>query len=349
MMPDLNSCSLANYQSFFHQQAYSASKTILSRFKKIAGYFVFFKLLFFMLFAGEATLLTFLLTNFNDSFLLAVCLASLFLTIFTYFVLLFYFQAKRPDQLISLKDDFLRYCKQSIALSEGTAEHHLSLVQAIIRLSTYLHDFELTLPASLRFAKGLFKMITARFYEEDLFKTRELLLFAAIYEHIKQIKHTPADLEVHASLASTYVALSRLYLHPNENNAAVYASAKTKRQRAEKFKLALQRAIEEYQILDDYAPNNPWVYAQMAQSFHNLEMPEEEAVQYEKILQLSPNDMEILFRLGVLYFQMSLNAKALRIYEQLKNNAFKKADDLLVYYNAGSMESFLDKPETGEE
>src|SRR5690606_1139767 len=111
------------------------------------------------------------------------------------------------------------------------------------------------------FAKTI-SWFSSRCYSEDVYKMKLLLLHAAINEHLKQISATPTDLEVHASLANTYVALSRVYKNNEEEE--------------EKAKAASRLAIEEFSILSHYAPNDPWVHEQLASGYRDLGMPEEE-------------------------------------------------------------------------
>jgi tetratricopeptide (TPR) repeat protein len=76
------------------------------------------------------------------------------------------------------------------------------------------------------------------------------------------------------------------------------------------------------------------VHAQLAYSYHDLKMPQEEIKEYETLLTLIPGDHEIIFKLGMLYFQQGLNAQGLRMYDQLKRTHFKKAEDLIKFYGA---------------
>jgi tetratricopeptide (TPR) repeat protein len=101
-----------------------------------------------------------------------------------------------------------------------------------------------------------------------------------------------------------------------------------------KFRVTAERAIEEFKILNDYAPDDPWVHVQLAYSYHDLQMPQEEIREYEIVLALRPNDKETLFKLGMLYFQQGMNAKGLRIYEALKETHYKKAESLIKFYGS---------------
>ena len=102
-------------------------------------------------------------------------------------------------------------------------------------------------------------------------------------------------------------------------------------------------AIEEFEIVKEYAPNDPWVYAQLAYGWKELNMIEKEIEAYETIVSLRPGDLDSLFYLGTLYFSCSKNAKGLQIYENLRKLDERKAMELIGYYGKGVCE----KPATG--
>ena len=314
---------------FFQNHLPQYYRAILREFRRASHSFVSFNTLFFALFTAELVLFSVFLPFLSRSATLAFALGGLFLTCFSYFVLLFYFQAKKPEQLIHLRDQFLQSCRQSLSTPSGEVQHHLSIAAALTKLSSYLHDFEksfYTPPQFLRPFSGLIARFSSYCYWEDVFKMKLVLLQAAVEEHLKQIRSTPTDLEVHASLASTYVSLSKVY--QNNKNHLLFE---------EKFRTAARLAIEEFCILCHYAPNDPWVHEQLAVGYRDLGMPAEEIREMETLLKLRPQDKEILFKLGTLYFSQGLNAKGLQIYEELKKANFKKAEDLIAAY--GSIES----------
>ena len=76
----------------------------------------------------------------------------------------------------------------------------------------------------------------------------------------------------------------------------------------------------------------------MASGYRDLGLPEEEIKEMEILLKLRPQDKEILFRLGSLYFSQGLNAMGLQVYEELKQTNFKKAEDLISTYGQEEIE-----------
>lgn len=324
--------------SFFHQNLSQYYRSILKNFRTITQSFVAFKWGGLALLTVEIALFLTFLPVFSRSALLAVALGVLFLTFFSYLVLLFYFQARKPEQLEELKEKFLQSCRQLLPLPPGEAQHHLSLATALFRLSAYLEGFEWNLYAGAKGSKTLSRLFTrfsAHQHWEDVFNLKQLLLQTAIDEHLRQVRITPTDLEVHASLANTYVALSQIYLFPQQEHAEHPCLGKYLKNQAyfeEKFRQAASLAIEEFRILSHYAPNDPWVHEQLATGYRALRMPEEEVHEVELLLKLRPQDKEILFRLGTLYFEQGQNAKGLQVYEELKQAHYKKAEDLIAAY-----------------
>ena len=319
--------------TLFHKRMQRSYKNTLKRFKKVVSSYARFKIIFFSVFLSEFFLLLAFFPFFSRSSFFAVVLGLLFLTVFSYFVLLFYFQAKRPEQMYLLKERFIDSCRQLNTAPKGSVEHHLSVAQCALSLVSHLTHFEYRCYSPL-FGLSIFssfcKKLGGYFHREDVFKMKEVLLHSAVKEHLDQIILSPTDLEVHASLANAYVSLSKFYLESGKNKF----SRKIETSLKQKFQHAAKRAIEELKILCDYAPNDPWVHAQLAQSYQSLNMCEQEMKEYEKLLELSPEDKTILFRLGVLYFQLGKNAKGLQVYEELKDCRFTNAEKLISYYGA---------------
>lgn len=316
--------------SLFESHLPQIYRTILNTFRKNAQVYVLFNVIFFFLLSIETVTFFASISFLNRPTLFALSLGTLFLSCFSYFLLLFYFQAKKPEQLQHLKEQFVHSCRQHISLPIGEAEHHLSVADALIKLSAYLQDFEgnlFTTPSFLEPISRPLNRFAAYCSWEEVFKMKETLLQTAVEEHLLQIRTTPTDLEVHASLANTYVFLSKLYrklLLTHKKKHILFAE--------QAFRNSARLAIEEFRILNHYAPQDPWVHEQLATGYKDLDMPEDEIREVEILFKLKPQDKEILFRLGTLYFQQGQNAKGLQIYEELKQANYKKASDLISSY-----------------
>jgi tetratricopeptide (TPR) repeat protein len=223
-------------------------------------------------------------------------------------VLLFYFQAKKPEQFTQLNQQFLSACRQHIGISLGEAQHHLSLAAALTGLSIHLQKQK----HSSRFISFCFR----RWFEKDLLRMQKIILQTALKEQLYQVRSTPTDVEVHASLASTYLIFSKLIKHHE----------------SERSRLMVHCALEEFYILNEYASNDPWVHEQLAKGYHDLGMINEEIAEIELLRKLRPHDRELLMSLGKLYFQQGFHARGLRIYEELKGMNLKKAEELISSY-----------------
>ncbi|NGX33869.1 MAG: hypothetical protein K1060chlam1_00211 [Candidatus Anoxychlamydiales bacterium] len=323
-------------QVFFQKKANKNYNETTKQLKKIVKSFFIFNLSFFSLFFVEAILFALLFSVFSSSVILALLLASMFLTSFTYLVLLFYFQSKKPEQLTALKDNFIKVCKRALSIPIGSAEHHLTIALAALKLTDNLNKNEHKL---LKFP-FFFKRLESFLVKEDVFKFKESLLTHAIFEHLNQLKITPTDLEVHTSLTNIYTSLSSLY---KEAKDKIFFSKNQKDHLNQKYLSCIKTATEEFKILNDYAPNDPWIHLQLAKNYNRLSLKIDELKEYEIVYKLCPKDNNILFKLGCLYFETKLNAKGLRVYEELKMRAFKDADKLLDLYGVYKSFEILQK------
>ncbi|MCB1111658.1 MAG: hypothetical protein H7A37_03755 [Chlamydiales bacterium] len=324
---------------FFNEELNKVICSILPQFDKMAKAYLTFNLVFLLLAFVEAVTFIVFFATLAQSSLLAFSLAVIFLTIFSYFILRMYLQAKRPEQFINFRDRYLRGCKNLINYREGIPEHHIALAHACNKLATKLEGREYLYyhpPQILDAVAPSVEKFSCWWFWEDLLQMRELLLNGSIEEHLKLVKCEPTSLDIHAALANAYVILSSLYLDPakrgRESDDRWVPEDRYTAEMEKKFRETAERAIEEFEILNDYAPNDPWVHMQLAYSYHDLQMPKEEIREYEHIRRLRPDDKEVLFKLGCLYFQQGFNAEGLKIYEELKRSHYAKAEALIAHY-----------------
>ena len=322
---------------------------ILTKFQKILKSYTLFNLFFLILITGEITYFFVHLTFLEQTFVMAIHLALIFATIFCYFTLRMYAHLRKAEKLMNLKEDFIKTCRQVSQLPEGEAEHHLLIAHACCQLAAELHGQEYQIyscPSWIIFLSSSFEKLNCWWFWQDVHFMKELLLQSCANEHIKLVRMQPTDLESHGGLANAYVMLSGLYVDPRTveglDDDRWIPQNKYDMTFKEKFRSIAERAIEEFKILSDYAPHDPWVHAQLAYSYRDLQMPKEEIREYETIHHLCPDDKETLFKLGKLYFQQGLNAKGLQIYEALKKSNYKKAESLIHFYGAYSNHSHSD-------
>ncbi len=125
--------------SYFQHHLPQIYRTVLKDFRRIVQSHLFFHIFFLVLLAGE--LIAFL-PFFSTSAMAALALGVLFLTGFSYLVLHFYTQARKPERLILLKEAFIDSCRRHSPAPVGEAQHHLSIADALLKLASYLEDFE---------------------------------------------------------------------------------------------------------------------------------------------------------------------------------------------------------------
>lgn len=313
----------------------------LGKLSKLIRFSALFNTFFLIIATTEIALFLSFFALMSQSTVLAFTLAIFFLTLFSYFVLRLYFHAKRPEQLLDLCEDYLDRCKEIIRYQEGIPEHHIALANAAHKFAATLHEKEYTFFEPPFFLKPLaptMEKFSCFCTWKALHQLRELLLVTSVEEHLKVVQCEPTNLEVHAALANAYVMLSSLYADPRKyhdfDEERWVPPERYSEVMHDKYRATAERAIEEFKILNDYAPDDPWVHVQLAYSYHDLQMPEEEILEYEIVLALRPNDKDTLFKLGMLYFQQGMNAKGLSIYESLKRTNYKKAESLIKFYGS---------------
>lgn len=320
----------------------------IGRFQGILKTYSLFNFFFLFLIAAEIIYFFVHLTFLVQTFVVAIHLALIFATLFCYFTLRMYAQTRKTEKIIALLKDFLESCQQRSQSAENEAEHHLITSHACCKLAGEFHALEHKIfpcPGWCIFLSSSFEKMNCWCFWEDAHCMKELLLQTSVKEHIKLVRMQPTDLEAHAGLANAYVMLSGLYVDPKTvdgmDEDRWIPHNKYTESFKQKFRETAERAIEEFKILSDYAPQDPWIHAQLAYSYRDLQMPKEEIREYEIILHLCPDDKETLFKLGKLYFQQGLNAKGLQIYETIKKSHYKKAESLISFYGAYSEDSHL--------
>lgn len=290
-------------------------------FRKLLRKYIIFHSSFFLVFLLELFFLLSLVFFYQSSYFLPMTIAGIFLTLFSYFVLFYYFQIRKSQQFIAIKNSFLHIYMNICNLHPDQIGYHLAVSEGVEKLATCLGQTHYIIKKSdsAQTRQKLMHKYLSFLLKRDILSMQKVLLFESVKEHITLIKKEPTDLEAHASLVLTYLALAKIHKSIEKNTT---------------FTSFVESAIEELKILLLYSPKDPWVHAQLATCYHHLDKKEEEIAQYEHILALRPNDQEVMYRLGILYFQQGQNAKGFKIYEQLKNLGYTKYESLFQYYDA---------------
>lgn len=340
--------SLREDPFFVNQQIGSLIQTFHTSFERVLRTHLFFHLLFISIGVLELLFSIIFFSFLIAHSLLAFALALLFLTAFSYCILRLYCQTRKPEQLKDLKNNFSETSKKLLDYQKGVGECHIALADTYCRLEQSLNGKEYTFystPKLFSFLAPYIKILSCWMHWPDVFSMQEMALSAAIEEQIQLVKCDAISLDAHTGLANAYILLSQLYMsHLNENDGEDEEKHwKPARRHSEeikhKFRINAERAIEEFKILSIYAPNDPWWHEQLAYSYCDLQMPLEAIAEYELILKFNPNNSEILYRLGILYFRLGRNAQGLQTYEQLKHSHYKKAEMLIAEYGAYSSSS----------
>jgi len=328
----------------FQEKIEKYAQATLKRFRAMTRMEALFHLLFSLLSLTEIVFFITFFSFFTHTSILAFTLAGFFLTAFTYLILHFYFQSQKPEQLTSLQRDFTEKCRDLIPYNRGSSQHHLSLAHALYNCVAIFHSqeyFYYPTPSGWESLSSVIQKLSCWSHWKELHKMKELLLQQAIQEHYELIKNIPTDLEAHASLAQAHLLLSKLYLNPQklapEEEIPWVPKEYLSEAMGEKLLASSWRAIEEFKIVDSFAPNDPWVHAQLRTIYADLDLRQEEIAICEKLLKLVPKDRDLLFRLGVLYLKEGLYAKGLTLYDKLLKEEDPRAEELISHYG-----NFLD-------
>lgn len=319
------------------QPAFSYLDQTIAHFREVTKGYALFHTLFFSLFIVELLVLLIFLPLLAKSFLLAATVALTVLTGFAYFVLRFYFQTKKPEQFLAMREDFLQKIQHHLPMEAAPHQARQGTLQALRQFIQTLEGQEFdyySLPTSLQTVQPLVRKFSVWCHWEDLHLMKELLYISCIQILIQAIKEHPTDLDLHAMLATTYTYFYKIYQTPSHEEsypfmAREYASLKM-REAMQKY---ARLAMEELKIILHFRPQDSWALSQLGSIYHDLDQKEEEKKIYEHLLQISPQESAIRYRLGMLYFQLGLMAEGLKVYDELLKASDSRARELIKHYD----------------
>lgn len=309
----------------------------LSQFDKVLWSHFTFHLGFFVLAMTEILALLIYFTLLIKSAFVAITLAVLFLTAFAFFILRLFYQARMPETLLGLCQSYSDSVKISVAYLEGERNHHLAVSSALCALEAQLKDREYTYFDFVSTESSIHPFLanlSCFCFWRSVGQMREILLEASIDEHVRLVKSDPSNLEYHAALASQHLQMASLLSRPETGpgQSRWVPAARLGQEVQEAYIRSMKKAIEEFQILAAYTPDDPWVYSQLAACYREIEDKDNELQIYQRILRIRPQDYDTLFKLGACHFQLGQNGEGLKVYDSLKRAQYKKAEKLMEFY-----------------
>jgi tetratricopeptide (TPR) repeat protein len=322
--------------AFSNESVTQQVERTVGHFRYLTRKYAFFHILFFSFFLCEIIGLLLFLPFLAKSFLLATLVAATFLTAFSYFVLKFYFQTKKPEQLLVLRDNFVQNCQQLFSMGTDLVESRRGYLQAIYQLIRALEGQEYQYYKSFEALQPLIQKFSVWCHFADVHLMKELLHTYCLRTQLEWVKNHPTDLDLHRSIANGYIALYKLYQDPASPENPTYSFIAKEYASPEmilKFQKAARCALEELKIVLHYVAHDTWALSQLALTYHDLDQKEEERKTYEALLQHSPHEREARLRLGILYFQLGFMAHGLKVYEDLRKMNDPQSDELIRYYD----------------
>lgn len=316
----------------FHSHSEKHCKDALIELKKILSSHLLFHALMIFAIVIQLVMLFSLYLYFPSSTYIALSISVLIFSFFSYVIFSYYISAKKPDQLEILKETYIEECLEFI-------DPYITPEQA---LNSCLFTFVKALETDVDLWKPFQKIpVVSNWIDtiiwEDHHMLQELLMLGIIEHQTELIKKQPLNLQFHNALAKTYIAMSKIYQNPK---LLPFFKTHLKEKYLLQFEEITKLSIEELKIIDRLSPEDPWVHAQLAFCYQNLEMKEQEIAEFEKLSKLRPGDENVLYRLGKLYFEMNKHADALKIYERLYHLHPQKAQDLINIYDMGIKKVF---------
>ncbi len=168
----------------------------LIQFERTIKSYVRFSFLFFTLLFAEVFLFILFFPFLIQSSIIAISLAVIVLTVFTYLILRLYFYTQKNEQLVELRDRFLQSCKKTLKYNERQPQYHMALAGACSKLAATLQGKEYhyyTLPSWLGSLSPWINKFSCWWHWYDLHRMKELLLTAAVAEHITLVKGEPTS------------------------------------------------------------------------------------------------------------------------------------------------------------
>lgn len=292
------------------------AESILVQFDKLVAHYKKFNFLFLGALLVESLLLIFFFPFLIKSAFFAITLAALLITLFSFYTLRNYQGAEKEAAFRELNERYIKGVLSIHSNAKTPKEIKQVAAEACLALAERLKGRR----ASLRgpsFLKVNEEKIGHFLGNEEIRRFQEVLYQRAIDELSGQVRLAPCDIAAHAHLARAFVLIS------DHHGTA----------QPEGFNQWRRRAIEEYKILSELAPQEGWILLELAARQQELGQTSAEIETLEKFLHLDPQNVDTLYRLGQLYFKEGQASKGFKIFENLKKIDLIKSDQLIAYYS----------------
>lgn len=301
--------------------------TLIAECRSCSSFYAYFHLFFISFLFVQLIAFLLFFSYLSKSIACAFSLAVFFLTVFSYFVLTSFFQTKKPEQILAIRERFLAGCRfcDSLQVARATLQGIALLEEEERSLYTKEAFFSALTP--------IFSKSKIRLHWKNFLAMKETLFILSFEQTILYVKQHPLDLEAHTLLAEIYFSWSLLYLPPKETLAWTPAEYQSEAMQ-ERFFACSSRAIEEFNILKEYGTSNRWLLTQLAKIHELRGEINEQTLQYEELKSLFPEDPRVLAELGQLYFAQGEQSKGLKIYELLKDSCPEEAEEVLSKYSS---------------
>jgi hypothetical protein len=302
------------------------------KFDKISSFHIVFHTSCICLLIFQASIFLSLVMSNPKSPYVAALLFSCILTLFSYLILLFYYRTKKPQDFLDLRRFFVQACRKQIASKKPFQDEHLFLAKAAESLTNKIgkNQFYFKKQSSMGALLQLLRF-------KDVEKMQELLMYAAIQEHIEIIKKDPLDGRTHLSLAKAYLSMVKLYQSPLEESFSriwIVQRILQSEKRQRRVEAAITLAMEELKIGLNSFPDDTWALLELANCYKAINDLHQELSCLVKLQQFIPNDETLLLRLGKLFFLLGKTAEGLDIFSKLKNLNVHLSFELIDSYNA---------------
>jgi hypothetical protein len=320
--------------SFMQNSLASYEQSFITKFRTIIRFYALFHIAFFVLGFLQILSLILFFSFLMQSSWAAIALASLVLTAFSYLVLHFYFQAKKPQQLLEITFQLEKDLKGEQISKKALCASFLQLSEALAPTCKQMY------PLFQDFAnlKRLCVKLGIWLHWKDVLAMQELLIFSSINHSVALVKESPLSIDAHQCLASAYTSLAKIYQDPSliSGNQKLPWQPKeyTSMQMQTKLHTACDRAIEELKIIDAYKPADIETHKRLAELYSLKADKIKQIQELETLTAIDPHNLLLLHDLGILYFEKAMNFQAMKIYESLKAHNVALAEDLISHYDA---------------